>query len=335
MRYVVLACLLVGCTTFEDPTIVLDLRVLAMKAELTKESPRANQRLGPEQVIDLDPEHPPTPSEVLAQLEPTEVCALVADPGRSRRLRWSMTMCLLDDEGRCDLTRPYREVGNGLLEDPEEHPQNLCVTVIPDQRMFEVLFSAQQTDVLKGLGGIDFVIELQIGGELAERANDIYASKKLRVSPRIPADRQPNHNPYIQFLDGAKVGLDVAIPRIPCGAVTEDTQLPRILAGTTLTLFPVEPESAREDYMVPTLDGHIAQLTETITYQWLAGRGSFSDATTGGGHDILGNQSLLGTEWHPPNRNVLDHAILVSIWMIQRDERLGVSWFETCVEVVP
>ena len=48
---------------------------------------------------------------------------------------------------------------------------------------------------------------------------------------------------------------------------------------------------------------------------------------------MLGNQSLLGTEWRAPRQ--LDAAINVSIWMIQRDERFGVSWFETCIQVVP
>ncbi len=336
MRLAPIACALAGCGTFEDPAIVLDLRVLAMKAEILE--PGISQGLGPEQVIEIDPAHPPTPSEVLSQLRTTTVCALVADPGQSRRLRWSMTMCLLDDEGRCDRTRPYHEVGNGLLEDPDEtllDPQ-LCADIVPDERMFEVLFDAQQTDPLRGLGGIDFVIELRIGGELADRTKDLYASKKLRVSPRIPETRQANHNPFVDVLDGQQRGDSILIPRdLRCATAARTNAAPEFAAGSKITLYPEEPSGVREDYVVPTLDGHTARLTETVSYQWLAGQGAFSDEITGGGHDVLGNQSLLGTEWHAPAPELIQQPTLVPIWLVQRDERLGVSWFETCVEVVP
>ena len=320
MKWLALACVLAGCTTFEDPTIVLDLRVLAMRAE------------PPEQVIDVDLAEPPSPTDVLAQLAPTEVCALVADPGQRRSLLWKMTMCLPGDDDRCDPAHPQVELGSGVLGDPDEAMagQELCVTVFPDQRMLSVLLAALDADILRGLGGLDFVVELQIGGEAADRELDVVGAKTVRVSPRIPDARSANNNPTIEFLDASVAGAGLVVAPCRCA---QCSAMATVGAGAVVTLYPVEPETVREDYVVPTLDGQTAMLTETMTYQWLAGRGSFSDATTGGGHDLLGNQSLLGSEWRAPRG--IDGDTLVPIWMIQRDERLGVSWYETCIRVTP
>ena len=53
---------LAGCGRFQDPNVVVDLRVLAMMAT------------PPDQVIDVDLTGPVMPQDLLAQLVPTEVC---------------------------------------------------------------------------------------------------------------------------------------------------------------------------------------------------------------------------------------------------------------------
>jgi len=80
VKTVVIAGVLAGCATFEDPNIVIDLRVLGMSAT------------APEQILDVDLANPPAPETLLAMLQPSMVCALVGDPGNARRLRWSMQM---------------------------------------------------------------------------------------------------------------------------------------------------------------------------------------------------------------------------------------------------
>ncbi len=92
-----LATLVAGCGTFEDPNIVLDLRILAMRADV------------PDQVIDVDLTAPPMAQGVLDQLVPANVCALVSDPNFDRRLRWSMVACELDTNDRC--TGPQDPLG--------------------------------------------------------------------------------------------------------------------------------------------------------------------------------------------------------------------------------
>jgi hypothetical protein len=110
-----------GCSSFQDPDLVVDLRVLAMTSSL------------PDQVIDVDLTQPVMPQSLLAQLVPTQVCSLVADPGLDRRLAWSLALCPLVRGDRCD---PDLDVplGQGLLDDPDTavpEPQ-LCATVAPD-----------------------------------------------------------------------------------------------------------------------------------------------------------------------------------------------------------
>ncbi|MGE3454116.1 MAG: hypothetical protein AB7O24_03260 [Kofleriaceae bacterium] len=309
-----------GCTTFEDPQLVIDLRVLAMSS-----SP-------PEQMIDIDVDNVPTPSAVLAQLVPTTVCALVADPDHQRQLRWAMTVCLTDEDNRCDPERPQFEIGSGVVEDPETAStlQIPCANIIPDQRLLGVLFDALEADQVNGLGGIDYTVMLQIGGIAEPADGDAFAAKHVRVSPRIPANREANRNPVINNVDGSINTVTLEVPRVRC---TDLGSVPIVDQDDLVTLYPLEPDDIREQYVVPTLDGQTAMLTETITYWWYAARGSFTDETTGGPHDLLGNQALLGTQWRAPPRDRLNDSTYVPIWIIQRDERLGVSWYQTCMLV--
>jgi hypothetical protein len=75
--------------------------------------------------------------------------------------------------------------------------------------------------------------------------------------------------------------------------------------------------------------------TESLTYQWLASAGHFSAGTTGGTRDAFGNPPPLFTDWTAPAAKDLDGPTDVSFWFVQRDERLGLAWYEACVRVVP
>ncbi|MGE0867481.1 MAG: hypothetical protein AB7P03_02885 [Kofleriaceae bacterium] len=309
-----------SCTTFEDPQIVRDLRVLAMSAT------------PPEQMIDVDMQNLPTPSDLLGQLAATTVCALVADPDHDRQLRWSMTVCSTGDDARCDPERPQYELGSGVIEDPEDAAtvQLPCAELLPDNRLLSVLFDVFENDPVHGLGGLDYTVMLRIGGLEGADDDDVFAAKHVRVSPRIPANREANRNPSLNGVDGSVSTLTLDVPDLRCNSLGN---APIVDAGALVTLYPLEPDDVREPYVVPTLDGTTAMLRETITYWWYASRGSFTDETTGGPHDLLGNQALLGTQWRAPTRDNLTGATYVSIWIVQRDERLGVSWYQTCMLV--
>lgn len=323
MKTALLAIALAGCTHFESPDVVVDLRVLAMSADV------------PLQIVDVDLTQPLRPADVLAQLVPAKVCALVADPGLDRRLRYTLTMCPYGFEGRCDgdVNVP---LGAGLIDDPDTTPAEpqLCATIAPNGNLLGVLLDALDGDDLKGLGGVDYMVQLTIGGEDADPKLDQYAAKTLEVAPRIPVTRSPNQNPTLARIE-ATVADDDAVYVLGTGRCVDAAPALTMPPHTTVRLTPIEPPGARETYSVPTLDGTSRTFTESLTYQWTASAGGFSSDATGGPHDIAGNEAPLFTDWTSPSAKDLNGPTNISLWIVQRDERLGSTWYESCVRVEP
>ncbi len=317
--------LLAGCASFEDPTIVLDLRVLGIETT------------PPEQIIDVDPEKPPTLDELLEQLQPIRVRALLAEPGRTGDLEWMLTACILDEGSRCEPGGLEVELGRGILSDPEqtsfgspciedvfEQAGTLCATLYPDNVFVQMLYKALSEDPARGLGGIDIGIVLHVNG-----ADEVFAAKHVRFAPRIPKERAANKNPNIDQLLLGRAGFGVELMSPHCNdAVTVDN----VRSGMTVTLFPVARDADKEEYVLPTIDGGSARFTEYLTYQWIATAGNFVDEITGGPPDIFGNIRLDGTEWKAPE---VERDTLVTVWVLQRDSRYGVRWREACIKVEP
>jgi len=311
-----------ACHTFQDPNVVVDLRVLAMDATF------------PEQVIDIDLMNPTAdPAMVLSQINTTTVCALITDPARDRRLRWSMTLCTFGEGERCD--PPTTMIGGGLAEDPDTskpEPQ-ICANVFPDSNLEDVVLAALDGDQLHGLQGVDYQVQLEVGGEDDDPSLDQFASKTLQLAARVPPDRQANKNPTLDalaatFMDGTSVEL-------PLGRCVDTASPFPIAPATQIILTPVESADAREMYVIPTLDGGSEMFTESLTYQWVATGGKFSTGSTGGPKDPFCNPAPLSTKWTSPKASDLDGPTDISLWVVQRDERFGVTWYESCFEVQP
>lgn len=127
-------------------------------------------------------------------------------------------------------------------------------------------------------------------------------------------------------------GAPVALPLVRCAE--NPAPLPPA-PSTKLRLLPVEPDGAREVYVVPTFDGKSQTFTESLTYQWVASAGGLSNGSTGGPRDVSGNPPPLVTNYKAPAARDPDGPTDVSLWIIQRDERLGVHAYEACVRVTP
>jgi hypothetical protein len=321
VAYVIAA--LAGCGKFQDPNIVVDLRVISMTAN------------PPEQVIDIDLQNPPPPAQVLSQLVPTEVCALVADPGfDGRRLRWSMTLCEQNSDDRCE-DDPQEVIGSGLLDDPDltQPEPRMCGTVMPDSTYLTIVLNTLQGDQLHGLQGVQLQIVLEVGGEDADAGLDEYAAKAIQLAARVPPQRTGNTNPTLTRIDAS---VDQADPvPLPLGRCIDQPAPIQVPPGKKLRLTPIEPAGVRETYVIPTLDGKYATFTENLTYQWSAGAGKFSDGTTGGTRDPFGNEPPLFSDWTAPSASDLDGPTNIPLWIVQRDERLGAAWYESCAQVVP
>jgi hypothetical protein len=317
------ATALAGCGSFQDPDIVLDFRVLDLRAT------------PPEQVVDIDITNPAPPVELLDQLVPTEVCVLLSDRNFDRRLRWSMTLCNLSNDERCEPDSPMPSLGSGIWDDPDLAPAAppLCVTINPDGNLLGVALDYLEGDQLRGLGGIYYGVSLQVGGEDADPTLDLWAAKSLRLMPRIPADIRANVNPTLDRLD---VSIEDGEPvQLPFGRCNSQPEPYTVAPETRVRITPIETEGAREDYVVPTTDGGSRMFTESLTYQWLATAGNYAGGRTGGPRDPFGNPAILWTEWISPKAKDLDGPLDVELWLIQRDERLGNTWYESCIRVVP
>jgi hypothetical protein len=319
-----------GCGSFQDPNIVLDLRVLAIDS-----SP-------PDQVVDIDLTAPPDPQAVISQLVPVTMCALVADPGLDRQLAWSVAMCPFGDAAsgeRCDEDPDNTyAIASGVVDDPDTTvpAPPLCWTINPDASLLSLLLDIAEGDDLHGVGGIDVDVLLRIGGIDADRSLDQYASRTLRVLPRIPAALMPNHNPTIDHVDTTPTDVAGApVEPLALGRCAENPAPLEVPPGTKLRLTPVEPPGAREVYVAPTLDGKSQTFTESLTYQWIASAGGLSRGKTGGPHDLSGNPAPLFTDFKAPASKDLDGPTNISLWIIQRDERLGLTWYESCLHVTP
>jgi hypothetical protein len=106
--------------------------------------------------------------------------------------------------------------------------------------------------------------------------------------------------------------------------------------GERVTLLPREPDGAREAYVVPTFDGGSRSFTENLRYQWLATTGDFSRNNTGGELDVAGNSPPLDTRWlAPDDPDEVGGGLEVRMWIVQRDERGGQAWYDSCARVLP
>jgi hypothetical protein len=111
-----------------------------------------------------------------------------------------------------------------------------------------------------------------------------------------------------------------------------DAVSPLVVPPTKKIRFtPEEPDGVREMYMIPTLDGQLRTFTESLTYQWIVGNGGLSSGDTGGPRDPFGNPAPLFTDFTAPRLE--DVTGDIPLWLVQRDERLGESWVESCIRV--
>lgn len=323
MKRALVLMLLAACGSFQDEDIVVDLRVLAMSATL------------PEQLVVVDPQNPGDPIDLLEQIQPHEMCALVADPEHDRKLRWSMTLCVLTNDERCDAGLPNVVLGSGVLDDPDTTvPEpRMCATIQPDGNLLGILLEVLEEDIYGGLGGIDYGIGFRIGAEDEPTELDLYAGKTMSIVPKIPEARTASKNPT---MDGIEIVIGENDPvLLPLGRCVEQTAPIELPANERVRLYPVETPGAREEYTVPTLDGEQQTFTESLTYQWLAGNGGYSSGSTGGPRDFAGNPAPLFTDFRAPKAEDLTGVTDVPLWIVQRDERLGSTWYQSCLRIVP
>ncbi len=307
----VAATTLAGCGEFETRSIVLDLRILAMTVT------------PPEVIVAFDPAAPMAPTEL--ELPDVRVCALLANP-MPERLQWTLRACAPTDDGRCDEPgRPQVEIGDGIVDPAGAASVEACGTLVADASLLLVLEDAIAESSISGFGGVPVQLELSARALDAPADATIFGTKQVLYSPELPPGRVANRNPTLEAWLLRRIGgEELALPLGACDAV----EPPVVAAGELIELEPVESPGAREDYVLPTFDGDVREFTENLSYDWYATSGDFEAEVTGGTRDFAGNEPVLYTEWQAP-----DDAGPVPLWLVQRDERGGSSYYRSCVQV--
>lgn len=299
------AVLLAGCDTgFDDPSLVHDLRILALQTD-------------PPEIL-----YPAiAPFAVPADIDRrTRVTILLADPeGAGRSLTCTLRSCVLPTSRRCEGEPSTVVLAEGPCGDGEaafdvDLPADLIAAVQQNDPYFKACRQASKLglDPPCGYSGLAVWIEVVVSG--GER--DLYGLKSLVFAPKDPADREPNQNPAISGL----LVDDVLAP-----AAT----LP-FLPGVDSKVEPVRSETSKQAYRLPRYSGgDPIDLTEDLSIRFLADAGSFDPATrTDRPRNILVGSGTteppdMFSTWTPPT-SVPDR---IRFWFVLDDGRGGVSWY--------
>ena len=339
---VVLACLpAFACTSFQDPTTVVDLRVLAVNTEPS------------EIILDVDLTDPTMPVVNPASNPPVVVTPLIVDPA-GRPITYTMLACPNDPfasappgpgmgGGAFPSGGARTTVGSALCDPQSPNTWTLSTTPIqtplgdgvqiqPSADQLKAAFTADIfPDQYGNLhGGFDlgepFVLQLQVdaGGERLD-----VLKRVLYWARPIDAAQTPNRTPVmgglLTFPDRDPDTAD------PLGTVSmlEDGVPFQVPAGSKpwIQPAPAEAESYETTILDPTT--HLAvPLTvarETLRYAFYATAGSFAPARTSSElpPGFVGTVHL-ESQYSAPAAVPADP--MVTIWVVVRDDRGGESW---------
>jgi hypothetical protein len=329
-RGLVLALLLAGCTEFDHPSTVKDLRILAIAAE---------------------------PSEVILDgsgaVPPIALTALVVDPA-GRPLQFAVRACANDPRAPNAPGSGSESSGNypaggargtvGSARCPPDGPTSWTVSaaVTPGPTGFGFtlqltaaqLEAALQADVFLGLlgkphGGFDLGLPITVQLDVTAGDAQATAIKRVIFWPRkLRDDQRANANPIIGRVDTYFERDPGTL--LPIGPREELADAPRAVR-VDQRLW-VEPAGAQAEPYLTTVVDRLTDETrvhevpaETLRFQFFATAGKFDPWETASELAFGGTpQSRVPLEaQYQPAR-----AGEVQIWIVARDERGGVSWTE-------
>jgi len=211
---------LIGCSDFEKPQIVIDLRPLAIVANPS------------EVVLDVDLDAPNIIESVdLSDLVNVELCGLIADPAADRRINYRFTACEPTRSFRCDEPDDPDDIkiefGSGSIDDPETSAteQPMCSTLQVTPVLESLLMKMVEQDPRRIVEGVDVQIELRVETEGPD-PEIAYARKSARYSARLPIDRVANLNPTVDaFMVTREDGSEETLPLGRCVDVAEPLRI--------------------------------------------------------------------------------------------------------------
>lgn len=275
--------------TLEDPSVVQDLRILAMRAD------------PPEIIV--------APDEVgRAALSGYLLSALVADPyGDDHTSIYEWTACPDPGRPRCDGAAGAVEVGRGEFAPSAHGPASeLLRGFLPS---WEFLRRALEQDPLGGFGGLPILVTLRLRS--TDGSEEVVGSKRVLFTVRQVPGQTANLNPFV----GA-IRLDGEPWR---------EEVPRTLsARSPMRVSAADPAPRAETYVVPDFRGGFQTLKERWTFSFLATAGRFSRHHAGGGTEVVATEpERIESDWAPPGEPL---PTWVTFFIVVRDGRGGEGW---------
>jgi len=332
-----------GCSSFEDPTTVIDLRVLGLKAD------------PPEIYVD--------PSALPTDPFTSNISALVADPkGGGRPLSYNVLACPREIDTVTAATGK-----NGVIcqpNQPGQPPTSLEVTPGgatatptdsgPAQTIgfqFQVppalLQQAFSVDAPAGSQGFQLPIVLQL--EVDAGGESVVTTKRVIFSQKIEGheDQLPNANPTMTAIstytdrDANNMAINAVPHTVASDTGTVDSATPiTVKLGESVW---IEPQGAvAEDYWTRALTNdnppqmqtkHVH--AETLRYSFLTTAGTFAPAGTSNEQlQVIFSQLGLASKYTAP-KTMPDSGTEQTFWIVVRDERGGASWIKGTITLMP
>jgi hypothetical protein len=351
------ACALGACASFDDPSTVKDLRVLAVAAE-------------PSEII-LMPADPS--STTPPPIPPITLSPLVADPnGGGRAITVTVTACANDpgapappgntgDPTRSPAGGPRTTVGSALCDGA---PTEIAIAdevalaqdggggaagtaAIVAQLTPAWIADAFTRDVFPGPDGKihgGFDLGMPVVFQLRVRAGDREIDAIKRVifwSHPIDDAQRANTTPVIGGVTAYDRRDPTTAEPLPDAVVPLDQGTPLAVPEDGLWIDPAP--AAAESYETVVLDRVTGTPTpdtiprETLTYQFFATAGTFSPFETSSEPPpgVTVTRVHIESKYHPPPPKDRPDGAAVTIWIVVRDDRGGVSWLQRSLDAPP
>ena len=351
---------LAGCGTFDDPSTVKDLRVLAVAAE-------------PSEII-LDVNDPI--GATTASVPPVVLAPLIIDPA-GRPVSVTVSACAND---------PTAPTSPSAVSDPTGYPaggiRNTVGSALCDGAPTEVplatgidlaaspsigvtldpawVAAAFARDVFPGADGVvhgGFDLGMPVVFQLTATAgSDTVRAIKRAIfwTHAVRADQRANTTPVIPGVRAYARRDETTAEPLPDAVRALEAGAPADVTPDGLWIDPVaagDPTTTAlaESYVTATLDRVTGQVgpidvKETLTYSFYASAGTFSPLQTRSEPPpgvVPRGRLHIESKYHPPkdmtNRPAGASAtepLDVTIWIVVRDERGGASWVTRSLRVL-
>jgi hypothetical protein len=349
-----------GCTNFQDPSTVVDLRVLAVRVEPS------------EVILDVDLSDPTMPILRPASNPALTVEPLIVDPaGNGRPVTYTITACPNDPfaagppgaqtGGAFPSGGARTTVGSELCDDyagptwaiaPTPVAAGSSTVIQPTAAELETAFMADVFPDQNGNlhGGFDLGMPLSLQITVDAGTEQIKVLKRvLYWARRIDAAQMPNQTPVTPGIDSyPNRDSQTGDPIGPIDTVADGAPFP-ISAGATRWF---QPETATaEPYETTVIDPTTDQAVpfsvarETIRYAFYASAGTFTPFRTFSelppGFTQVGDHVHIESQYSPPGKldalpiDPVTGARLVTLWFTVADDRGGESWVIRTLAISP